>query len=99
MSVYNNFDDETKADVLWKKIESMFETKNTLNRVSIIRNIIRLRYHDGSSMVEHVNVFQDVINQTVSLDIPLLAEVLALLLLGSIPDSWETLVVTLAMVF
>ena len=35
------------------------------------------------------------INQTISLDIPLVDDVLALLLLGSLPDSWETLVVTL----
>ena len=40
MSLYNNFDDDFKADVLWKKIESMFETKNGLNRVeSIFRKI------------------------------------------------------------
>ena len=28
MRLYNNFGDETKADMLWKKIESMFETMN-----------------------------------------------------------------------
>ena len=35
------------------------------------------------------------INQIVSLEIALVDEVLALLLLGSLLDSWETLVVTL----
>ena len=44
--------------------------------------IVRLRYHDGS-------------NKTVSLEIPLADEVLALFLLGSFLDNWETLVVTL----
>ena len=43
--------------------------------------IVRLRYHDGS-------------NKTVSLEIPLADEVLALFLLGSFLDNWETLVVT-----
>ena len=28
MSLYNNFNDETESDVLWKKIGTMFETKN-----------------------------------------------------------------------
>ena len=28
MSLYNNFNEETKADVLWKKINVMFENKN-----------------------------------------------------------------------
>ena len=46
-------------------------------------------------MVEHLNMFQGLISQTVSLDIPLANEVLTLLLLGSLLDNWETLVVTL----
>ena len=88
-------DNETKIDVLWKKIESMFETKNALNRSFVFRKIVRLRYQDGSSMAEHLNVFQGLINQTVFLDIPLIDHVLALLLLGSLLDSWKTIVVTL----
>ena len=46
-------------------------------------------------MAEHINAFQGLMNQTTSLEVPLADEVLALLLLGSLPDSWETLVVTL----
>ena len=42
-----------------------------------------------------MNAFQGLLNQTTSLEVPLDYEVLALLLLGSLPDSWETLVVTL----
>ena len=61
----------------------------------MFRKLVRLRYQDGSSMAEHLNTFQGLISQTVSLDIPLANEVLTLLLLGSLPDSWETLVVTL----
>ena len=64
MSLYNNFNEETKVDVLWKKIRSMFETKNALNRVSVFRRIMRLRYQTGSSMAEHLNAFQGLINQT-----------------------------------
>ena len=91
----NNIGEETEADVLWKKIRTMFETKNALNRVSIFRKIVRMRYHDGSSMGGHLNTFQGLINQTTSLEVPLVDEVLALLLLGTPPYSWEMLVVTL----
>ena len=56
---------------------------------------MRLRYQDGSSMAEHLNAFQGLINQTTSLEVPLAKEVLALLLLGSLPDNWEMLIVTL----
>ena len=50
MTLYNNFDDETKVHVLWKKSKSMFKTMNALNKVFVFKKIIRLRYHDGSSM-------------------------------------------------
>ena len=46
-------------------------------------------------MGEHPNAFQGLINQTTSLEVPLAYEVLVLLLLGSLLESWETLVVAL----
>ena len=95
MSLYNNFNEEAEADVFWKKIGFMFENKNAVNRVSVFRKIVKLRYQDGLSMAEHLNAFQGLINETTSLEVLLADEVLALLLLGSLPDNWETLVVTL----
>ena len=94
MGLYN-FNEETNANVLWMKIWVMFENKNAVNRVSAFRKIVRLRYQDGASMAEHLNAFKGLINQTTSLEVPLADKVLALLLLGSLPDNWETLVVSL----
>ena len=73
----------------------MFQNKNAANQVSVFRKLVRLRYQDGSSMAKHMNAFQGLIHQATSLEVPLADEVLALFLLGSLPDSWETLVVTL----
>ena len=42
-----------------------------------------------------MNAFQRLINQTISLEILIANDVLALLLLGSLLNSWEMLVVTL----
>ena len=90
MSLYNNVNDKTQTNDLWKKIGSMFETIVFLNRVLVFKKIVRLRYQDGSSIAEHMNAFQGLINQTTSLEVPLADEVLALLLLESLLDSWET---------
>ena len=68
----------------------MFETKDALNRLSVFRKIVRLRYRDNSSMADHLNAFQGHINQTMSIEVPLADEMLALLLLGSLPDSGES---------
>ena len=46
------------------------------------------------SMADHLNAFQGLVNQTLSLEVPQVDEVLALLLISSLPDSWETLVLT-----
>ena len=57
MSLYNNFNEEKKAHELWEKICIMLENKNIVNRVSVFRKIVRLRYQDDSSMAEHMNAF------------------------------------------
>ena len=44
VSLHNNFNEETKVDVLWKKISVMFENKNVVNRVSVFRKFVKLRY-------------------------------------------------------
>ena len=90
MSLYNNFIEEKKAHELSEKIGIMFENKNAVNRVSIFRKLVRLIYQDNSSMAEDMNVFQGLINQTTSLEVLLANKVI-----GSLPDGWEILVVTL----
>ena len=98
MSLYNNFNEESKAHELWEKIGIMFQNKNAANQVSVFRKLVRLWYQDGSSMAEHMKAFQGLIHQTTALEVPLADEVLALFLLGSLPERWETLVVTLGTV-
>ena len=71
MSLYNNFSEETKTYVLWKKIGVMFENKNTVNRVLVFKKIVRLQYQDNSNMADHINALQGFLNQTTSLDVPL----------------------------
>ena len=58
MSLYNKFNEKTEVDVLWKKFGFMFKNKNVVNKVSVFKRIIRLRYPDGSSITEHLNAFQ-----------------------------------------
>ena len=95
ISLNKNFNEEKKGHELWETIDIMLENKNTVIRVSVFRKIVRLRYQDGSSMVEQMNAFQGFINLNTSLEVPLADEVLALLFPGSLPDSWETLWVML----
>jgi hypothetical protein len=55
---------------------------------------MRLRYKEGTQIADHVNEFQGIINRLSSMGITFEDEVRALLLLGSLPDTWETFKIT-----
>jgi hypothetical protein len=67
-----------------------------MNKASMIKRLAKLEYRDGSSVIEHLNVFQCYINQLSAMKINFEDEVQALLMLSSMPDSWNMLVVSLA---
>ena len=51
-----------------------------------------MRMVDGSSVAEHLNSFNTVTNQLASVGIKFDDEIRALLMLSSLPDSWDGLV-------
>jgi hypothetical protein len=67
-----------------------------MNKASVIKRLAKLEYRDGSSVIEHLNVFQCHINQLSAMKINFEDKVQALLLLSSMPDSWNMLVVSVS---
>ena len=57
----------------------------------LIKQLMNLRYRESALVTDHVNAFQGIINQLSLLGISFEDEVRALLLLGSLPDTWDTL--------
>lgn len=59
---------------------------------------MNLKFKEGTSVAEHLNEFQSLINQLAARFAPWrpLRREAAFLLLGSLLDSWETLVVTIS---
>ncbi|KAF7113203.1 hypothetical protein RHSIM_RhsimUnG0150200 [Rhododendron simsii] len=95
-SVFHHVAQETNAYELWTKLEAMHERKTTQSKASLIRRLVNLKYKDGRSVAEHMSDFQGLINQLSMMKLVLDEELQALLLLSSLPDSWETLVVTIS---
>lgn len=54
-----------------------------------------MKYKDGDLMVEHMSVFQNIVNQLTTIDIKLDDELQVLLLLSFLPNNWIILIVTL----
>ena len=82
-----------KADVVWKKLENVFAMKTSGNKTTLIIRLVNLKYKDGNNMVEHISSFQGIVNKLVAMKMNIDDEMQASLLLSSLLDSWETLVV------
>jgi hypothetical protein len=95
-NIFHHVANNTNAYEMWQKLESMYESKTAMNKVSVIKRLEKLEYQDGSSAIEHLNIFQCHINQLSSMKITFEDEVQALLLVSSMPDSWNTLVVSVS---
>ena len=95
-SIFHYVANDTNAYEMWQKLESMYERKTAMNKASVIKRLAKLEYRDCSSVIEHLNVFQCHINQLSTMKINFEDEVQALLLLSSMPDSLNTLAVSVS---
>ena len=92
LTLHEHIYDETKADVVWKKLENIFVRKTLGNKTTLIRRLVNLKYKDGNKMVEHISSFQGIVNKLVVMKMNIDDEMQASILLSSLLDSWETLV-------
>ena len=54
-----------------RKQSGLYERNNALNKKSLPRKIVRLKYRDGESIVEHINTFMGYVNQLAATKFPL----------------------------
>lgn len=53
-SIYHHVLGEILAYKLWKRLNELFKSKNSLNKALLITKLVNLKYKDGSSMREHL---------------------------------------------
>ncbi|GMP97319.1 hypothetical protein CsSME_00045620 [Camellia sinensis var. sinensis] len=73
----------------------MYQLKTTQNKALVMRRLVNLKLKNGMSVAEHTSEFKNLVNQLAIIKMPLDDEMQAVLLLSSLPDSCETLVVSL----
>ena len=95
-SVFHHVVQEQGAYSLWEKLESMYQAKTARNKTLLMRRLVNHKLRGGTSVTEHTSQFQDLVNQLSASGWILKDEEQAILLLSPLPDSWETLVVTLS---
>ena len=89
-NIYNRIVNKDNAHVLWKKLEELYARKMGDNKLYVVQKLMNLRYKDGTSITDHLNEMQEILSQLIAIKIFFDDKVQALMLLGSLPDSWKT---------
>ena len=71
VSVLQHVANDKNAYDLWHKLSRLYERKNALNKASLMRKLVRLKYIDGDSIVVHISTFMGLVNQLASTKFPL----------------------------
>ncbi|CAO2827530.1 unnamed protein product [Amaranthus hypochondriacus] len=87
-----NIAKETTTAGLMKALSNMYEKPSASNKVHLMRRLFSLRMSEGGSVAQHLNELNSVTTQLSSVEITFDDEVLALILLSSLPDSWNATV-------
>ena len=74
---------------LMTALSSMYEKSLANNKVHLIKKLFNLKIAEGTSVAHHLNEFNTITNQLSSVEIYFDDEIHALIVLASLPNSWE----------
>lgn len=66
-SIFHLVSTETTTHSLWKKLGGLYERKTAGNKAFLIRKLVNLKYKGGTSVAEHLNEMQSIVNQLSSM--------------------------------
>ena len=83
--------EKTTSDLL-KALSNMYEKQSAMNKVYLIRRLLNLQTFETGSVSDHINEFNMIVSQLNYVDINFEDEIKALILMSSLPESWDTVV-------
>ncbi|EMS60458.1 Retrovirus-related Pol polyprotein from transposon TNT 1-94 [Triticum urartu] len=87
--------DENSPKKIWEKLESQFMSKTAMTKVYLKQKLHGMRIQEGSDLVEYMNAFNQVVTDLARLGATVDDEDMAILLLCSLPSSYDHLITTL----
>jgi len=87
--------EETSPKKIWDKLASQFMSKTVTQKLYLKQKLFGLKMHEGSDLAEHINVFNQLVADLMKVDVKINDEDRAIILLCSLPRSYEHLVTTL----
>src|SRR3954462_4396207 len=86
---------EKSASAAWKKLEELYSAKSLTNRLYLKKKLYNLRMVEGTSIKQHLDEFNSIIMDLGNIDITVESKDQALIVLCSLPPSYEIFVHTL----
>ena len=86
---------EKHARTLWEKLETLYASKTGNNKLFLLKQLMKFKYKEVSPILDHINDFQGILDQLSGMGVNFDDEIQGLWLLNTLPDSWETLRVSL----
>jgi hypothetical protein len=96
-SVNFNISKEKTTKGLMDALAKLYEKPSESNKVYLMKRLFNMKMSEGGSVSDHLNDFNMVTNQLSSIKLDFDDEVRALLILCSLPESWNGLVMAVSM--
>ena len=74
-----------------KALSGMYKKLSANNKVHLMKKLFNLKMAENASVTQHLNEFNTIINQLSSVEIDFDDEIRALIVLTSLPNSWEAM--------
>ncbi|GJY00694.1 hypothetical protein Tco_0358846 [Tanacetum coccineum] len=86
---------ESSAAGVWLKLETLYMTKSLANKLYLKKKLFTFYMHSGKKLSEHIDEFNKLIGDLANIDVDIDDEDQALMLLTSLPSSYDNFVETL----
>ena len=90
--VMYNVMDEKMTTNLWSKLETLYMIKSLSNKLYLKKQLYGLQMKEGTTVLEHMNFFNKVINELLTVDVKIDEEDKVLILLSSLLESYNHIV-------
>ncbi|GJZ40172.1 integrase, catalytic region, zinc finger, CCHC-type containing protein [Tanacetum coccineum] len=86
---------ESSAAGVWLKLETLYMTKSLANKLYLKKKLFTFYMHSGKKLSEHIDEFNKLIGDLANIDVDIDDEDQTLMLLTSLPPSYDNFVETL----
>ncbi|XP_059437679.1 retrovirus-related Pol polyprotein from transposon TNT 1-94 isoform X1 [Corylus avellana] len=90
-TIAHNIMKEKTTSGLMAALSGMYEKPSANNKMHLMKKLFNLKMAEGTPVAQHLNEFNTITNQLSSMEINFDDEIRALIVLASLPNSWEAM--------